>query len=600
MPSSRNWNGVAYGKPYAVTQGVFVAVSGNLNAAAYSTNGTTWTSSTLPTVGDSSLNEWIDITFGSNIFVAIANSGNVAAVGTWNGTTLTWQASLMDVVADSSQKDWVSVAYGNQRFVAISSTGDVAYSFDGLDWLPAIMASQDGSTAHSWKQIRYGQGVFFAVGETGGRTVGNDLTQGPSTYCATSYDGIVWTDRNLLSSEIWGVVAFGNPDVSLGDSTISNNKPTWGVAPSFASTKINRVYTGARALCRVILRSNDIGSIRIWEPGSGYSSPPVLENIICPGKTLDPTLNFRIGDRVLAQPIFVNRGSNYKTSSTTVTVSGDGFADITPVTKFITVQGLTVLPGPGAQFYIGGASTFFRVTVIGTNQDLDSDGLISATFQISPTPDLDDYLEHNDEILIRERYSQVRITGHDFLDIGTGNFEETNYPVLYSDYEYSSDPANEVYNLNGGQVFYTSTDQDGNFRAGEQFAVEQATGIVTINADFFDLEGLTELRLAGLLVGSTAVIREFSKETTFSQNSNNIISTQRAIRAYLSSRLNIGGEDLLTPGVTAGSVIVGPNKIDTTYLISIDIPVVADFSGSGAGVSGSMLAQTMFFRSFNT
>jgi hypothetical protein len=598
MPASRNWNGVAYGKPSTVTQGVFVAVAGNLNTAAYSTNGTTWVSSTMPTFGDSTLNEWVDITFGSNKFVAIANTGNIAAVGTWNGTTLTWQGALMDTVADSSQRDWVSVAYGNQRFVTISSTGDIAYSFNGLDWSPAVMPSQDGSTSHKWNQIRYGQGVFFAVGETGGRIVGDDLTQGPSTYCATSYDGIVWTEQTLSVADIWGVVAFGNPDVTLGDSTVSNNKPTWVVAPSFASTKINRVYTGARALCRVILRSNDIGSVRIWEPGSGYSSPPILENIICPTKTAEPNLNFRIGDRVLSQPLFVNRGANYKTSSTIVTVSGDGFADVTPVNKFIRVSRLSVLPGPGAQFYIGGSSTFFRVTVVGIDQEVDSEGLISATFQISPTPDYDDYLEHDNEILIRERYSQVRITGHDFLDIGTGNFEETNYPVLYSDYEYSSESLNEVFNLNGGQVFYTSTDQDGNFRAGEQFAVEQATGIVTINADFFDLEGLTELRLAGILVGSTAVIREFSKETTFSQNSNNIISTQRAIRAYLSSRLNIGGEDLLTPGVTAGSVIVGPNRIDTTYLVSIDVPVVADFSGAGAGVSGSMLAQNMFFRSF--
>jgi hypothetical protein len=598
MPASRNWNGVAYGKLSTVTQGVFVAVAGNLNAAAYSTNSTTWVSSTMPTFGDSTLNEWVDITFGSDKFVAIANTGNIAAVGTWNGSTLSWQGALMDAVADSSQKDWVSVAYGNQRFVAISSTGDVAYSFDGLDWLPATMPTQDGSTRHKWIQLRYGQGVFFAVGETGARIVGDDLTQGPSTYCATSYDGIVWTEQTLSVAEIWGVVAFGSPDVTLGDSTVSNNKPTWVVAPSFASTKINRVYTGARALCRVVLRSTDVGSIRIWEPGSGYSSPPVLENIICPTKTAEPNLNFRIGDRVLAQPLFVNKGSNYKTSSTIVTVSGDGYADVTPVTKFITVGGLSVLPGPGAQFYIGGSSNFFRVTVIGTNQDIDNEGLISATFQISPTPDYDDYLENGDEILIRERYSQVRITGHDFLDIGTGNFEETNYPVLYSDYEYTNEPANEVFNLNGGQVFYTSTDQDGNFRAGEQFAVEQATGIVTINADFFDLQGLTELRLAGILVGSTAVIREFSKETTFSQNSNNIISTQRAIRAYLSSRLNIGGEDLLTPGVTAGSVVVGPNKFDTTYLVAIDVPVIADFSGEGAGVSGSMLAQTMFFRSF--
>jgi hypothetical protein len=202
------------------------------------------------------------------------------------------------------------------------------------------------------------------------------------------------------------------------------------------------------------------------------------------------------------------------------------------------------------------------------------------------------------EVLIRERYSQVRITGHDFLDIGTGNFEETNYPELYANYDFGTEPFQEVQNLNGGRVFYTSTDQDGNFRAGEQFAVEQATGVITISADFFDLAGLTELRLAGINVGSTAVIREFSKDGLFLQNSNNVIPTQRAIRSYLNSRLNVGGEDLLTPSVIAGTVKVGPNLIDNTALLTIDVPVVADFSGNGAGVSGSLVAQTMFFRSF--
>jgi len=104
--------------------------------------------------------------------------------------------------------------------------------------------------------------------------------------------------------------------------------------------------------------------------------------------------------------------------------------------------------------------------------------------------------------------------------------------------------------------------------------------------------------LACINVGSTAVIREFSKDPLFLQNSNNVIPTQRAIRSYLNSRLNVGGEDLLTPSIIAGTVKVGPNLIENTAQLTIDVPVVADFSGNGAGVSGSILAQTMFFRSF--
>jgi hypothetical protein len=596
MPASRNWSGVVYGKPSTASTGIFVAVADNLNSAAYSIDGIAYAFSSLPTFGDSTLNEYVDVAFGSDVFVAVANSSNIAAVGTWNGTSLSWQGTILDVVADSSQKDWVSVTYGNRRFVAISSTGDVAYSFDGLSWFPATMPSQDGSTAHNWKQIRYGQGVFFAVGDTGSKTVGAEPTTGPTTYAATSYDGIVWTERTLASELEWGVVAFGNPDITLNDSTLSNNKPTWIAAPSASSLILNKIYTGARALGRVVLGGVTVGSIKIWEPGSGYDSDPIL-TITDPNNTVDPTFRPRLADGVLAQPTFVTKGVSYKTSTTSITVTGDGFADKTPVGKFITLDGLTVMPGPGAQFYIAGSTSYRVAVLVGINEELLPNGTIRSTFQISPASNLAQFIEHGMEVVIREKYSQVRITGHDFLDIGSGNFEETNYPVLYKNYDFTTEPQQEVQNLNGGRVFYTSTDQDGNFRAGEQFAVEQSTGIITIAAEFFDLAGLTELRLAGINVGSTAVIREFSKDGLFLQNSNNIIPTQRAVRTYLQSRLNVGGEDLLTPSVTAGTVKIGPTSIESSASLSITVPVVADFSGNASGLSNGYVAQTMFYRS---
>ena len=592
MPASRNWNGVVYGKPSTVSTGVFVAVAGNLNAAAFSTDGTSWTSSTMP-----STYTWVDIAFGVDKFVALASGSNTVATGAWNGTTLSWVLHVMDVIDDSTPKTWVSIAYGNKRFVAISSTGDVAYSFDGNDWLPATMPTQDGSTIHNWKQIRYGQGVFFAVGDTGSEDVGADPTTGPTTWVVTSYDGIVWTAREAATELEWSVAAFGNPDITLGDSTLTNSKPTWVIASSTLSDKINKIYTGARALGRTVVGGRGIDFIKIWEPGSGYVSPPEL-TLTDLSKTEDPKYRTRIEDGVLAQPTFISKGTSYKTSTTSVTVSGNGFADIIPVGRFITLDDLDFVPGPGAQFYIGGKTNFYVAVIVGINEQILPNGKIRSTFQISPRPDLEDYLEHDMEVVIREKYSQVRITGHDFLDIGTGNFEETNYPINYKDYDFSTQPFQEVQNLNGGRVFYTSTDQDGNFRAGEQFAVEQATGVITISADFFDLAGLTELRLAGINVGSTAVIREFSKDPLFLQNSNNIIPTQRAVRSYLQSRLNVGGEDLLTPSITAGTIKLGPNLIENTASLTIDVSVLADFSGNGAGLGGSILAQTMFARSF--
>ena len=66
------------------------------------------------------------------------------------------------------------------------------------------------------------------------------------------------------------------------------------------------------------------------------------------------------------------------------------------------------------------------------------------------------------------------------------------------------------------------------------FEVEQSTGIVTLNASYFQLEGLTELRLGGVTLGGTnALIKEFPKDGTFAPNSNEIVPTQRAVAAYI-------------------------------------------------------------------
>ena len=222
------------------------------------------------------------------------------------------------------------------------------------------------------------------------------------------------------------------------------------------------------------------------------------------------------------------------------------------------------------------------------------EGYLKARLRIEPLLKEVDNITHGELVTLRERYSQVRLTGHDFLEIGSGNFEETNYPrdrlgVLA--------PENEVFLRNGGRVFYTSTDQDGNFRVGELFAVEQATGTVTISADFFDLQGLTELSLGGVRLGGTgAVVREFSTDPLFTADSNNVVPTQRAIKAYLAGRLSTGGSEVSTGSLIAGLVKVGPTEITTTTGASIEIPKIVNIAGDQANLSGSILAQMFYYR----
>jgi hypothetical protein len=130
---------------------------------------------------------------------------------------------------------------------------------------------------------------------------------------------------------------------------------------------------------------------------------------------------------------------------------------------------------------------------------------------------------------IRYAYSQCRLTGHDFLSIGTGTRSTTNYPGLPLQ---ASSQGNEVIETYPGRVFYVSTDQDGNFRVGEYFKIDQATGRATLNASAFDLSGLTSLRLGSIGAQLGEAINEFSADATLSGNSNLAVPTEYAVKNY--------------------------------------------------------------------
>jgi hypothetical protein len=221
----------------------------------------------------------------------------------------------------------------------------------------------------------------------------------------------------------------------------------------------------------------------------------------------------------------------------------------------------------------------------------------NATARLTIAKDLgrEESPDHGTGIEIRQKYSQVRLTGHDFLDVGLGNFEQTNYPNTLFPNGTVPAPQDEIRESDGGRVFYTSTDQDGNFRVGELFAVEQATGTVTLNAQFFALSGLEELRLGGVTVGgSGVVIREFSTDNTFTADSNNIIPTQKAIKAYLQGRVSGGGADAVTSQLTAGVIVIGPDSLSTTTGEEIIFNAKVNIN---AGFEGSYLAQFLFLSS---
>jgi hypothetical protein len=540
LSTTGNWSDVAYGNNR------YIAVLSGSATANITSNATVWTSTgALPTP-----TTWTSVAYGAGTWVAIASGGTSAAYSINDGTS--WTPAALPVAAT-----WKSVTYGNGKFVAIASGSTIAaYSLNGITWY----SSQPLPASQAWTQVKYGQGVFFAV------------ATGTTTIAASSEDGIAWISRTLLTSTSWPTVSFGNP----------NSTPIWA-ALSSATTTANNIVTGATAQGRVKVSSGSISEFRIVEPGSGYNAIPIV-TVTDSNVTAPFTWQVRTGVGVLANPTFNNRGTQYSVAS--ASVIGNGYADMFQPGNYVNISGLASAPIPGSNVVFTGDPTYYKlVAVLNYMGTGGGQSPYNATLQLSPAVPIANAPAHGVIATMRIQYSQVRLTGHDFLNIGTGNFPSTNFPGAPA---LAVDSEKQTVAFGGGRVFYTSTDQDGNFTVGNLFSVQQSTGVATLNADAFNIAGLNQLTLGSVTLGGTsATITSFSTDPYFTANSDNVIPTQKAIKSYISSQIGGGGSSLNVNTITAGVVYIAGNTISTTTGVQINVANTMNFIG---GVSGSPLA----------
>jgi hypothetical protein len=194
--------------------------------------------------------------------------------------------------------------------------------------------------------------------------------------------------------------------------------------------------------------------------------------------------------------------------------------------------------------FAGDTSKYYRVSAVSETNTSAETALIRLTESVTTARAIAD----NEAGTVTTGFSNVRLTGHDFLNIGTGDFTTTNYPGS------ETQPPNqerEVTETAGGRVYFSSTDQKGDFRVGDLFRIEQSTGVATLNADAFDLSGLSQLQLGSIGAELGATINEFSTDETLSNDSNSAVPTERAIVGY-TQRDQMGTGHLVPPtGTTA-------------------------------------------------
>ena len=192
-----------------------------------------------------------------------------------------------------------------------------------------------------------------------------------------------------------------------------------------------------------------------------------------------------------------------------------------------------------------GAFTFITIADQGTNIS----GFGGAGVAVAITPSdrvLNCGLNTGATAEITIAISLCRATGHDFTQIGTGGFNDSNYPnVILGDPEndladsYSDAPTAttaQVWERRKGRVFWMSTDQYGFFRVGKFFSVDQSTGDIEFAGEI----GITNANSLGFKRGVT--INEFSADDSMSDNSGQAVPTEKAIVGYINRVLgwNVG------------------------------------------------------------
>lgn len=178
---------------------------------------------------------------------------------------------------------------------------------------------------------------------------------------------------------------------------------------------------------------------------------------------------------------------------------------------------------------------------------------------------------------IYSRLSLLRVTGHDFVDIGTGGYATTRIPNdLYGPPIKGPFASQEVTEKGPARVFYATTDQDGNFRVGSAFLVDQSKGSVSINAPI-SLNNLSSLSLKRDL---GPPIIEFSIDPTMSSDTDEKVPTEHAIVGFVDRRLGftedgLPSTNILGPGAMPRNGVLpmtGNLNVGGNYITSVQTP----------------------------
>ena len=603
--NASGYKAIAYGA------GVFCAIGGTVSAFTAADPTTWYAGATLPS------KTWVDIAYGNGRFVALASDGTVYYTIDWqstnwttspsNASNNTWNATLNNPLYANGVTTWSNISYAQGLFVAIAtSSRAVATSPDGLNW---TYYSTGMPSSSNWKGLAFGNPTNATLGDVPTWVSVSNTSGKIATIIATGAtpQGRIRIVNNQVSEIRMVEPGSGFPRGNVASTSTASGGTitvdsiinlTANQPIVFNGTSAGGITTGTyyyvkgTPTANTFQISTTVGGTVValtaaTISGMTYFAGPSITQVD-PNKVNTAPVVARIGNGALGNPSFANRG----TANTTGTASylGDGYADFYQVGTYVNVSGLYQIPTPGCNVVfssITGTSRWYKLVSV-TNV-LGIPGNYTATFQINPGLSTLLAPAHNDLITTNLQYSNVRLTGHDFLYIGTGGFSATNYPYVDATRAVAT---NQELFVGGGRVFFTSTDQDGNFNVGNLFGVQQSTGTATLNASAFNLSGLQSLTLGSVSLGvGSATIYQFSTDPYFTANSDGVVPTQKAIKAFITAQIGGGQSSLNVNTITSGQIYIAGNTISNTNNTQILVTSKMTFAG---GIDGAPVALAFF------
>tara|TARA_B100002019_G_scaffold149566_1_gene128684 strand:- start:1307 stop:4066 length:2760 start_codon:yes stop_codon:yes gene_type:complete len=248
---------------------------------------------------------------------------------------------------------------------------------------------------------------------------------------------------------------FGLVSDGVGDATSKSVYRFTGISSVATTTEDDvivigdiglRPYTGQSMFIDELYY--EVQSVRVTNGGSGYTTPPTVVFTEPTGPQAIRAEGFATLDEngSVAEVSLIGSGRNYRsTDNVTVTLIGGGG----------TLATAEVVLAPLYYKVIAATDPTAGISSVTISGTFNNDISIGSTCYFS-------------------RQSLQIVSSHSFEFIGSGNDILQAKPALGG----VTITENEIIKQNGGQIVYTSTDQDGNFAIGDDVQINQSTGTI--------------------------------------------------------------------------------------------------------------------------